>query len=75
MTDDPIKAAIDDIAKLSPDEVNLVVTASEDGDKGGGVEAKADIGKPGGWTLGGSARWLTKSGWRVVGALNWKKDA
>jgi hypothetical protein len=75
MTDDPIQTAINDIAKLSRDEVNLVVTAEENGDKGGGVDVQRDIGKPGGWTLGASARWLTKSGWRIVGAMNWKKDA
>jgi hypothetical protein len=71
---DTIKAAIDSIAKLPKDEVNIALVAEKDGDKGAAIEAQKDIGKPGGWTLGASARWLTKSGWAVAGGLNWKKD-
>jgi hypothetical protein len=71
---DPIKASIDAIAKLPKDEINIALVAEQDGDKGAAIEAQKDIGKPGGWTLGTSARWLTKSGWSVAGGLNWKKD-
>jgi hypothetical protein len=70
MTDDPIKAAIDSIAKLPEDEITIAVTA-ENGDAGATIEGQKDIGKPGGWVVGGQAAIKTKSGWSLSALARW----
>lgn len=42
-----------------------------DGQVGAEVSAKADIGKPGGWQLGGFARWTKAKGKEAAAAIRW----
>lgn len=68
----PLRDAIAKVDKLPEDEVTLGVVHEQDGDTGAFVEGQKDIGKPGGWSLGASARWLKKAGYTAAGVLRWK---
>jgi hypothetical protein len=69
---DTIKAAIDSIAKLPEDEITIAVTA-ENGDAGAVIEGQKDVGKPGGWVVGGQAAIKSKSGWSLSALARWTK--
>jgi hypothetical protein len=73
MTDDPIKSSIDAIAKLPEDQITLAVVAEQHGDAGAVIEGQKDIGKPGGWVVGGQAAIKSKSGWSLSALARWKK--
>lgn len=45
---------------------------AKDGQIGAEVSGKADIGKPGGWTLGGIARWTTAKGKEAAAYVKWQ---
>jgi hypothetical protein len=67
----PLRDAIAKIDKLPENEVNIGVIA-ENGDVGGSIEGQKDIGKPGGWTVAASAKWLKKAGYSAAALLKWK---
>jgi hypothetical protein len=46
-----------------------------DGEVGAEVSAKKDIGKPGGWQLGGFARWTKAKGKEAAATIRWTPKA
>jgi hypothetical protein len=45
----------------------------ENGDAGAVIEGQKDVGKPGGWVVGGQAAIKSKSGWSLSALARWTK--
>jgi hypothetical protein len=73
MSDDPIQAAIDSIGKKPEGEVTLAAVAEQHGPKGVVLEGVVDVGKPGGFVVGGQAGIKTTTGWSFAALVKWKR--
>ena len=70
--DTPLRDAIAKVEALPEDELTIGVVHEHGGDTGAVIEAQRDIGQPGGWSFGASARWMRKAGYQAAAALKWK---
>ena len=73
MTDDPIQSSIDNIGKKVEGEVTLAAAGEQHGPKGVVLEGLVDVGKPGGFVVGGQAGIKTTSGWSFAALVKWKR--
>lgn len=70
-TQTPIQDSLDGIGK-NGDGFDLTLAHETEGGTSVGVDVFRDIGKPGGWSLGGAAQWIKDKGGRVLGKLTWR---
>lgn len=70
---DALNKRIEIPTDIPPDTVTITGEATQGGDAGIRVDANVDIGKPGGWDLGGQFAYWMSRGASAMGYLRWGK--